>query len=157
MAGIAHWPKVYQRSDLPTVVDHWRVPTLGHCSWALIQERFKDKAVVRLELTSPQVLKLLLSMGVDAIDGDNGVMLEFADQDSAYSLIHYCTTRRIKAAMYLDGMMISAWGGVEHSLRVVSRYPEWLKKNHTPGAARANRTHLKTYELETNWIKNSLR
>jgi hypothetical protein len=156
-AGVAHWPAVTHREDLPTPIQTWRVPTLSYCSWGTIARVFSGKVVVLVELDSQKAIELLLSMGVHLVDGDIGVMLEFPDQDAAYQLIRYVTTNRLKAAMYLDGMRIEAWSGVEFALYSIRKYPEWLLKNFTEGQKHWNRTRLKILELENNWLKAHLR
>jgi hypothetical protein len=157
-AGIAHWPSVSHRVDLPTPVSTWRVPTLAHCSWGLIARTFEDRVAIRLELSRPKALELLLVVGVDAIDGDIGVLLEFADEDSAYSFLRYCVTQRIQAYLYLDGMMISSPGGVEFYLRMMSTAPEEIRpKKRTPGEELYIRSVLKTWELEQQWRRSHLR
>lgn len=161
-AGIAHWPAVTHREDLPAPIKTWRVPTLSYCAWGTIARVFRDCAVVRLEYYThghkrldfhPEAVELAISMGVNVVDADVGVMLEFPDEDSAYQLIRYCTTKRIKAYLYIDGMMISAWSGVDFALYSIKKYPEWLTKNFTDGQKLNNRTKLKILELETNWQK----
>ena len=161
MAGIANWPAVSNRVDLPTPVKTWRVPTLSHCSWGLIAKTFEDCAVIRLELDTPstaKALEILLAMGVDAIDGDYGVLLEFADEDAAYQLLRYCTTKQISASLYLDGMKIDAPGGVEFYLRMITERPEDVRpKKRTDGEQLFLRSVLKTWELEQRWRRSFLR
>lgn len=156
-AGIAHWPTVSHRVDLPTPVSTWRVPTLAHCSWGLIAKKFEGQVVIRLELCSPKVLNLLLCIGVDAVDGDNGVLLEFADEDSAYSFLRYCVVQRIEASLYLDGMMISAPGGVELYWRMIMQPEELRPRKNTPGEQLFFRSVFKTWELEQQWRRSFLR
>lgn len=134
---------------------------MSHWSWGAIIKAFPDSAVVRVDYFyhegslkfSPQGVELVTSLGVNVIAADYGVILEFADEDEAYSLVRYCMMRGIKAALYVEEHMIESTNGLLHCLKMTEEDIERFRRRGGYLAGKAE----KVKELEESWAENHLR
>lgn len=122
-AGITHWQSETGRIDFPTPVSSKRIrPLWSHYTWAstIIAKRFRESSVVVISLWAEegrrvgykagvgsvwqfemkfqtQAEALLLALGIPFEQEDEEVILEFADDDSAYAAFRALESRNIKS------------------------------------------------------------